>query len=293
MNLYNYNYINTKSITLNLTYTHFKIIYDNLAIKLENEKKYTPNIDYTKYEISNIDEYIQKNDKFKILVCNGKPLSKQSNNVSLTCIVDKLSDKYSLIDFILTDKVSLIKDNILFTEDLIQAKMSDLNEISYLSLFCDVIIGKSSGPYSFSFVEKNINNIDKMYINISDSYHNGFWVDYNMCDKVWLTEYNENFIYDSINNSLKSKYNSYCTKKFINNIEILRENNRFNYKTSEDLLNIKIQIYINDGLGYEVFFDKIPKDIWFWSETYRKIETDDILKIQFYYFNQLILEKII
>ena len=40
----------------------------------------------------------------------------------------------------------------------------DLNEISYLSLFCDTIIGRASGPYVFTQVKENLYNPNKTFL---------------------------------------------------------------------------------------------------------------------------------
>jgi hypothetical protein len=66
--------------------------------------------------------------------------------------------------------------NIIFTDELILAeydttvlnswnkKRCDLNEISYLSKFCDIIVGKNSGPYIYCMTEENINDPNKTII---------------------------------------------------------------------------------------------------------------------------------
>ena len=52
-------------------------------------------------------------------------------------------------------------------------------------------------------------------------------------------------------------------------------------------------IFLWGRFVYSVFLEKLPKDCWYWSQSYRKIETDDIFKAKIYYFNRLILEKTI
>jgi len=41
---------------------------------------------------------------------------------------------------------------------------TNLNEFSYLSLFCDTIIGRTSGPYMHTVVAENIQDKNKTFI---------------------------------------------------------------------------------------------------------------------------------
>jgi hypothetical protein len=51
-----------------------------------------------------------------------------------------------------------------YTGDIIKVENSDLNEISYLSTFCDIIVGRSSGPFTFSNVKENIFDGNKAFL---------------------------------------------------------------------------------------------------------------------------------
>jgi hypothetical protein len=48
--------------------------------------------------------------------------------------------------------------------DIIQQEGCDLNEISYLSTFCNMIIGRGSGPQTFSITKRNLNDPDKIFV---------------------------------------------------------------------------------------------------------------------------------
>ena len=168
---------------------------------------YTPEIDYSKFDIQNINKYITDSGKSKVLICNGDCLSAQSTNeFKFTNLVDKLSDLHPDVDFILTEKIELTKKNVLFTFDIINGDYPDLNEISYLSTFCDIIIGKASGPYCFSLTKNNFNDANKTFIGICEEYTYGFYTEFSKADRVWINNYDENNIFNIINDEVDKKF---------------------------------------------------------------------------------------
>ena len=150
--------------TLEALYYNFKIIYEKLNIKLDPIDNYIPLIDYSKYNIKNIDEYISdiKNKKL-IFISNGKIESNQSDNENLDFIINDLSNDKNNIIFV-TNHTEIICDNVVQTKDIIKNEKGDLNENSYISTFCDIIIGKESGPYFFTYVKDNIETDKKQYM---------------------------------------------------------------------------------------------------------------------------------
>jgi len=175
-------------------YTNYKIytkIYEILNIKLEDIEYYIPTIDFNKVEKNNIDNFINTNNK-KILFCNGLTNSGQAINFRFNPIINALSLKYSNITFILTSlhEGRLNNSNILYTNDLIQL-YPDLNEIVYLSTYCDIIVGRSSGPSSFVQVRENLYNEQKIFIDFNNKYEHVIWYGHmgekpkNYCNFVW------------------------------------------------------------------------------------------------------------
>jgi hypothetical protein len=160
-------------VTFDCLYFLFKEIYSFFKIKIENKNLFNffPSIDYQNYNISNIDNYFNNQNKDSVLVCNGSVFSNQSYHVNLSSIILELADEFKNKNFILTNKINCdqIKNpNIIFTSDLINNTAgSDLNEISYLSLRCNLIIGRASGPFTFSMVQENLNNPNKKMITFS------------------------------------------------------------------------------------------------------------------------------
>jgi len=131
-------------------------IFD-VNLKLKDIHEYFPSVEYSRFNTSNIDNFLKEDTKKKILLCNGPALSGQCEyNGDMVEIIDFLSAKYPDISFITTHKIDLNRDSVKYTGDIIKSDGSDLNEISYLSKFCDIIVGRSSGPFVFSNTKENI-----------------------------------------------------------------------------------------------------------------------------------------
>lgn len=115
---------------------------------------YIPSIDYTYYKVDGINKFLSTNRR-KVLIDSGDALSKQAYNFNFFPVIEKLIAEYPEIDFIVTHKVNLAGSNLFSTDEIIRSNVCDLNEISYLSLFCDTLIGRNSGPHVFSQVKEN------------------------------------------------------------------------------------------------------------------------------------------
>lgn len=135
---------------------------------------YVPQINWNAYDIGAADDFIEDGYGTKmILICNGKVRSMQSNLGNLSNCITALAKQYPLYIFICTEKFETNLHNIIFTQEIFNLE-NDLNEIAYLSLYCDIIVGKNSGPFMFTHVEGNINNSKKVFValshNVSDCY---------------------------------------------------------------------------------------------------------------------------
>jgi len=203
--MYELSFERVQSVDLDVFYDYFQNIYHKLKISMEKKKFYIPDINYEKFEIDGIKEYIKNNiSTIKILVSNGAVYSNQSPPVNFKLLIEKLSIDYPQTHFILTDKIDIIdKPNVFYTDDIIKVG-SDLNEISYLSTYCNVILGRASGPYSFAEVKKNVDDIDKMFIFICELFSDGMWCEQTLCSKVWINNYDFNNIYETVKTQLKT-----------------------------------------------------------------------------------------
>ena len=156
----------------------------------EDKESYLPTIDFTKFNLENINSYLEHNtDNKKVLICNGAPKSGQSFSSNMKEFLEPLSDTYPDVHFICTEMFSTTKDNILFTQDIIadtevvdkrapwedrSINNCDVLEISYLSENCNAIVGKNSGPFVFCETKNNYMNPDKKFLSFNVSWGEAF-----------------------------------------------------------------------------------------------------------------------
>ena len=191
--------------TMSSIYTVYKIftdVYKQLNIEINEIEYYIPEIDKCYLNIQNIDNFLNNHKNKKVLISNGDVKSGQSNNFNFNNIIIKLAAQYQNIDFILTDNKSKINmNNIYYTNDIINQQY-DLNEVSYISTYCDVIVGRASGTYSFSFVKDNLFNPNKTFIGFSHWENESIFYKSNICKQLWYNNYDENFIIEKIKENL-------------------------------------------------------------------------------------------
>lgn len=163
----------------------------SVNLKLNEEKEfYLPSIDFSKFNISSIDEYLDKNKgRKKILICNGAPKSGQSFSYNMKDFIETVALNHFDIDFICTEKFETDLANVLFTDDIIkdteieekrapwedrEVNFCDLQEISYLSENCDAVVGKNSGPFVFCETKNNYMNPKMKFISYNVSWGPAF-----------------------------------------------------------------------------------------------------------------------
>jgi hypothetical protein len=195
--------------TLHTNYNIYKEIYKQLNIEIEDIKYYIPEIDFKKYNIYNVDIFLSNNKNMNILISNGNVESGQAINFDFTQVIKKLANEYKNINFILTNKCNIVLDNVFFTDDIMN-KRPDLNEISYLSTFCDIIVGRSSGPYTFTHIKENLFNKKKKYIDFGNYESHVLWYgsdifskSENIVDYVWKHINNLNDVYNIIKREIE------------------------------------------------------------------------------------------
>lgn len=200
-----FDFINKFGITFNCLYhifeSHVQTYLPNYLdefISLD-KKMLFPDVDYSCYNISCVNNWILRDNRKKILISNGLPLSGQSYVVDFDLIIDKLSEQFSDFLFIPTNKTNVKKENVITSSEIIgKAGCNDLNENSYLSTFCDIIVGRWSGTYSFSFTRHNLFYRDCTFIsfsNLGTEGSRGLWYD----DKDFALNYLAKVIDSSVN----------------------------------------------------------------------------------------------
>lgn len=130
---------------------------------------YLPRIDYNFFDIAPIDRFIENNEGRKmVFITNCNVQSNQAENFDFMAIITKLCVNYSDVLFIISDSIGVVLDNLITTREITQSKDGfDLNELSYFSLFVNLLIGRSSGPQIFAMVSENCMNPNKAFLSFT------------------------------------------------------------------------------------------------------------------------------
>jgi hypothetical protein len=160
----------TGECTLNFNMKMWSDIYDyinntfNVNLNLGSVNDYLPYVEYSKYDLTNVRTYLDADSKHKIMFCNGPALSGQCEyNGAMEWIINPLAEKNPDKTFITTHKISTSTENVIYTGDIIKSDRCDLNEISYLSKYCSLLIGRNSGPFCYVSTVDNLNDFSKKF----------------------------------------------------------------------------------------------------------------------------------
>lgn len=186
----------------------YNILNQNLNLQLifhDDIINYIPKINYEIYKIDNVNKFIKSDEgKKKIIISNNEVLSGQSFNAfNYDDLVEYVAENKKDYTIIATKKYETNYKNIIFTDDIINSNDGcDLNEISYLSTFCDVLIGRNSGPFCFMNIKENLNNVNKKIISLGKIPEDNFL--YNL-----KTNANWGFFNDEYMNKVKEFVNGH------------------------------------------------------------------------------------
>lgn len=132
-----------------------------------NPVDYIPDIDYYLYDILDVAKFLVEHDEDKIFIDNGLVQSMQATNFLMDEIIYEVADNHKDKCFIITQPISLGLPNIFYTSNITKRTDFDLPEISYLSTFCKVLIGRNSGPHVFTQVKKNVMDESKKLLSFT------------------------------------------------------------------------------------------------------------------------------
>jgi hypothetical protein len=157
-------YMNIHGMTLDCLYEAFNDTCKSLwGFSLDDissdPSSFIPTIDYSKFEIQKSQNWLNNNPQKKIFVSNGLALSGQAENFLLTPIINELAKQYPQITFILSNKENCgtkLSSNVIYSTNIIGKSGSDLNENSFITTYCDVIIGRASGVFSYAWTQQNL-----------------------------------------------------------------------------------------------------------------------------------------
>lgn len=172
-------------INLNLLHQIWSYLFENLTVFLNkpltlnsDPLHFIPNIDYTCFDTQSVDQFASNHENI-VLFSNGSPMSGQSFFGNMQDFVEVFAERYPKLTFVCTAKFNTSATNIYFTDDIITVEpgfpnsqcywnqnltKSDINEISYLSRFSKLIIGKNSGPFIYCLTKENMMNPDKTFV---------------------------------------------------------------------------------------------------------------------------------
>jgi hypothetical protein len=133
--------------------------------------QFLPRIKYKHkaFEIDKIDKALSHTEGMsKILICNNDFGSEQAMKFDFDRMIEVMADTYPNIAFYVSNKTNIYRDNVKYVPDILgECGGCDLNEISYLSTKCKILIGRNSGPHTYSYVLENILSPNKTFISFS------------------------------------------------------------------------------------------------------------------------------
>jgi hypothetical protein len=187
-------YMNRYGITFDTLYAAFddtcKSIWNfSLEDISQNPSDFFPVIDYDKFHIGPAQQWLAGHPEKKILVENGLAKSDQATNFPLVPVIVKAAQRHPEMTFILTEKDGAnLPPNVVYSHNIIRkSERSDLNETSFLSSQCDLIIGRSSGVFSFCLTQDNLFRRKIKYLcfsNLTPTHDNKYWLGSLMTDKI-------------------------------------------------------------------------------------------------------------
>jgi hypothetical protein len=184
---------------------HLKLNFETELVNIDKDpKNFFPTINYNVYKTDNVDRFFAEQAiKFnKIFVfSNGPCLSGQANNFSMGGMINNFAKKYKTDLFIYTNKDNRIEKlpNVFFSGDIIGHNLNcNLNENSYITSKSDVIVGRSSGVYTFAMTQDNMFNNKKLMVSFSTIGKNDgkYWLAHHMAPKI---TYNSRVVNYSVN----------------------------------------------------------------------------------------------
>lgn len=132
-------------------------------------KDYIPDINYDVYNISKAAELMKQTPGKWVFIDNGLVQSMQAQNFPFNPVIEEVAKRNPDCNLLCTHEFRTEQTNIYFTNWYTGGVGFDLNEVSFMSLFCDVLIGRNSGPHVYTQVWKNVSNSSKKLL--SFTYH--------------------------------------------------------------------------------------------------------------------------
>ena len=172
---------------------------------MKDPEYYLPSIDYKKlsdFDLinSSINSAISNYEKV-IFISNGDVKSNQSTNFDFTPIIKNLASKFPNYIFLITNDIDNKLPNVVYAGNITNRKQ-DLLYLSYFSTLSNVIIGRSSGPYTFSLVKENLLDENKTLIGFTNIAAESYFYENKKCKFLWSNNYEINNIENIITSNI-------------------------------------------------------------------------------------------
>jgi len=184
-------------------------VFQYYGVKYDHEEDLLPTINYFSMDPYIPDSIINdiwtiKNcyDKI-ILICNNDCMSGQIKNFDFGPVIDNLAKKYKRCAFLMTNPCNIYGENIIRIPSITGNIDCDLLYISYISISCDIIVGRASGPYCYTHIKENLLDKSKTYVSFSKYASEGIWYDNSKAKQVNTDSHNLNTVYDLIEAEIK------------------------------------------------------------------------------------------
>lgn len=180
-----FRFMNRFGISFDCLYAAFdEVLKSNFETSLadisDNPLDFYPGFsDWSKFDLVNTDSWIACHPERKVFISNGNVLSGQASNFSFAPIINLLSSSYPQLCFIISNKDPSIKsqENVFYSQDIIGKSGFDLNENAYLTTKSNLVVGRSSGSFTFAMNRNNFFEVGQNFLSFSNlSYHRQFWL---------------------------------------------------------------------------------------------------------------------
>jgi hypothetical protein len=194
---------------------HFKLVSDicnfyGIDVS-DNLNSYLPvvnesNINDSSLMIEKIQNILNKY-KLVILVCDGNVNSGQSHNFNFVPMITEIANNNPDCLFLSTNQTYIGVGNVITIYPEITKKLPDLLNISVLSKYCNIIIGRASGPVCFTHTKDNFNDSNKTFISFSFNESEGIFYYEGINKNVWTNNMEYGNMKTIIQNEINFKKN--------------------------------------------------------------------------------------
>lgn len=154
-------------------FSHLFELLDMNEDLMADPNNYLSSVDYSCYELepykSRIEEICNKYERI-ILVCNEENATKGIvKHFEFNELLKPFIKKLKNTAFIVTAPFSTKEENVYFTDDILkEAVKPDLIYMGYIAKYCNLIIGRCSGPYTHAMTKEHIIESPKKFLSTTD-----------------------------------------------------------------------------------------------------------------------------